>query len=348
MPANNQSSNCDPRITVVMATYNGSHFVAAAVDSILSQTFKNFEFIIIDDGSHDNTVDILSSYDDPRIRIIQNDKNRGTSYSRNLGISQAKGFYVASMDQDDISHPDRLQKQLTFMEENPRVGICGTWARTFGARQEIIKAPIGKNLIKASLFFDCPFIHPSIIFRRELLVSKNIYYNNVVAEDYDLWVRLMDTCEFYNLPEALIDYRIHPGQITYFSKEKVSISAMEIRHSQASRLLATTLSERQRYCMEILFNPAFKSALKIDLVLFVVVLIRKNRLLHIYPEPDFSNLLYNRLIDHLKMGVMCSRLSLIWFVIINIPLLIQTFGFRKSRKIYKYCRKNRRPTNEPG
>ena len=127
-------------ISVIMPNYNTSvEYLSLAVDSILSQTYENFEFIIIDDCSTDESVDYLASITDPRVRVIRNDVNRGITASLNVALDNARGDYIARMDSDDVSLPERFEKQIAFMEANPDVIVCGTWIQSFGGADYIQK-----------------------------------------------------------------------------------------------------------------------------------------------------------------------------------------------------------------
>jgi glycosyltransferase involved in cell wall biosynthesis len=130
-----------PYVTVLMPVYNTEMYLKEAIDSILNQTFRDFEFIVINDGSTDSTSDIIESYSDPRIIYLQNEKNLGVATSLNKGLSIAKGTYIARMDGDDVSRCDRLEKQVAFMDANPEIGVCGTWLETIGDRNEVWSPP---------------------------------------------------------------------------------------------------------------------------------------------------------------------------------------------------------------
>ena len=131
-----------PQISVVMPAYNAEKYITEAIDSILFQTFKDFEFIIINDASTDSTKDIIESYKDPRIKLVNNEQNKGVAKSLNIGISVACGKYIARMDADDIALPERFQKQFDFMEQHPNIDVCGSWAKKTGNENEIINNPV--------------------------------------------------------------------------------------------------------------------------------------------------------------------------------------------------------------
>ena len=205
-----------PIITVLMPVHNGSLYLRDAIDSILGQTFHNFEFLIIDDGSTDNTADIINSYKDGRIRVIKNDTNIGISRALNIGIQNAQGRYIARMDCDDASRSDRLSKQVLFMEQHSEIGICGSWVKTIGewGPGHLWRFYTEPEQIKCQLLFGNVLAHPSVLMRRNVFENTGIYYDvsYKYAQDYKLWVELAKKVLFVNFPEVLVAYRLHANQ----------------------------------------------------------------------------------------------------------------------------------------
>jgi len=204
-------------ISIIMPAFNAEKYIKEAINSILSQTYSNFELIIIDDGSRDNTSSIIESYNDKRIVFIKNEKNLGIVDSRNKGIACSKGKYIACMDSDDIALPLRLEIQYDFMENNQDIGLCGGQAISFGSgrkRKPMLTSSFCHYDIAFDLLFKCPFIHPTIFIRKDILVKHKIVYEKVSTEDYQLYARLLKYTKFINLPETLIYYRRHDFQFT--------------------------------------------------------------------------------------------------------------------------------------
>jgi glycosyltransferase involved in cell wall biosynthesis len=201
-----------PAISVVMPVYNGEKYLREAIDSILSQTYTDFEFIILNDGSTDKTEEIILSYTDPRIVYVKNEDNLQIVKTLNKGIGIAKGKYIARMDADDISLPERFEKQFKFMEENPEVGVCGAWIETFGNQSLFWQYPVNHNEIRISLLFYSCMGHPTVMIRNDFrdLLFYDQNYNK--AEDYELWQRLVRITKFHNLPFFLLKYRLHLNQ----------------------------------------------------------------------------------------------------------------------------------------
>ena len=203
-----------PLITVLMPVYNGIKYLGEAIQSILNQTFQNFEFIIIDDGSTDDSVKIIKSYDDNRIRLVENKNNLGQSETLNKGLSLTRGNYIARMDQDDISMPERLKKQFEFMENNLDIDVCGSWLQLMGKYDGIVELETDSERIKINLLTNQNLAHPAVMIRKDTLVKYDLNYNPTftISNDYDLWIRMFEYCSFANLPEPLLKFRMHDNQ----------------------------------------------------------------------------------------------------------------------------------------
>lgn len=219
-----------PLVSIIMPVYNGAHYLNDAIDSILHQTFIDFELVIINDGSTDKSESIVLSYEDERIRYLKNECNKGICFTLNRGVSIAQGKYVARMDCDDISNVRRLEKQVCFLENNLSVGIVGCDLEIFGdgiEKNRYFHFVHTSEDCKAGLLFDTCFAHPAVMFRRSIVAQHKLYYDEEYRglEDFELWWRMADYCDFANLPEALLYYRIHGRQITQNITEKVSMKS---------------------------------------------------------------------------------------------------------------------------
>lgn len=221
-----------PKVTVLMPVYNGEKYLQEAIDSILNQTFIDFEFLIVDDGSQDESIGIVKSYTDPRIRLIENSENRGIEHVLNQGLEIAQGRYIARMDCDDISMNRRLELQVMFMEQNPEVGVLGGAFRTFGTNgmRGVDRLPENDNELKAQLLFDGPFAHPTVMFRKTALGDVRYSSDYQYVKDYDFWTKLAPITKFANLSENLLFYRVHPTQVGSANKEEQRKNARKVRH----------------------------------------------------------------------------------------------------------------------
>lgn len=201
-------------VTVLMPVYNAERYLAEAIESILHQTYHDFEFMIINDGSTDQSEKIILNYQqqDDRINYVKNSKNLKLIATLNKGVRLAKGKYIVRMDADDISTVDRIEKQVAYMESHHSVGVCGSYFRVFGEEIKnpyIVKRPLGDKVIKASMLFTNPVGHPNVIIRKSIMVDNNLWYDTRFyrIEDWGLWTTLINKCDFANLPEVLLYYR---------------------------------------------------------------------------------------------------------------------------------------------
>jgi len=222
-----------PAITVLMPVFNGAKHLREAIDSILAQTERDFEFLIIDDGSTDNTAEILSSYSDPRIRRLQNNVNLGLVASLNIGISQARGTYLARMDADDISLPDRFKHQLTFLEQEQAdiVGCHFEIMDAAGNFVQTVEAPLTADSFTACLANTVPFAHGSVMLRLAFLQRHLLRYDpNPCAEDYDLWVRMYAYgAKMINVPLLLFRYRDYGSSLSKTKRAENALSSKALR-----------------------------------------------------------------------------------------------------------------------
>ncbi len=213
----------NPDISVVMSVYNGEKYLREAIKSILNQTFKDFEFIIVNDGSTDKSLEIIKSYNDPRIVFIDQE-NKGLAAALNVGIKAAKGKYIARMDADDISYSERLKKQIEFMENHPEYVAIGSWANYItddGEYLYMCKMPIESLSLKSSLPYECPFIHSSVSMRTEIVRAVGGYKDvgrYFYQEDILLWIDLSRIGKFYNILEPLLNFRITPSSCQQHSR----------------------------------------------------------------------------------------------------------------------------------
>ena len=203
-----------PRVSVVLCVYNQAAYVAEAIASILGQTLTDLELIIVDNGSTDSSPEVVHSFTDPRIRYVRNERNLGHAGSLNRGRALARGRYLAIMDSDDISLPERLARQADFLDAHPDVAMCGSWVETFGARTEVRRFPTEPAVLAVSLLLYCPFSTPSVMLRRDAMLPEGFDPRFGPAFDYAYWVEMANRAPVANLPEVLLKYRLHAGQVT--------------------------------------------------------------------------------------------------------------------------------------
>ena len=224
-----------PLISVVMANYNTpEQYLRSAIESVLSQTYQNFEFIIVDDASTENDVAIIKSYNDKRIILLQNEHNHHVSYTVNRGLALARGEYIARMDSDDICLPRRLEKQAALMERRRDIDILCAQAQLIGAKNGVFALGDRRpHKINVLLFFGCPIVNPSVMLRASYIQKYGLIYDTSVeykaAEDYELWSRCLSTARIYEFPKVLLKYRVHAKQISTLTAKMQIESANRIR-----------------------------------------------------------------------------------------------------------------------
>ena len=236
-------------LSVVMSVYNGQDHLEEAIDSILNQSFTDFEFIIINDGSTDKTRKILDEFaaQDFRIRVIHQE-NSGLAVSLNRGIRMARGNFIARQDADDVSLPERLEKQMTFLQSNPQVVLCGTWflENNQDKGQMIRKYPLDDQTLRKYINYVNFFCHPSVMFLKEAFIKSGGYDEQLpTGQDFEFWMRLCRFGEVRNIPQVLIKKRIGFGQA--------------ISWQQRSRKLEL---------WQLIFRKHFKKWSRINIVLF--------------------------------------------------------------------------------
>ena len=282
-----------PKVTVLMPVYNAERHLREAVGSILSQTYPDFEFLVIDDGSTDTSAAIVRSYPDPRLRFVQNPHNFGLTATLNLGLEMALGEYVARMDADDVSLPERLAKQVAFLDAHPNIGIVGVWAEAFGDAQFRIPHPPDAETIRAKLLFDSALVHPAVLMRRAFLEAHGLRYQPLGHfEDYELWQRAARLFPLANIPEILFRYRVSGGSAffgagedaqneVYAALDRITLPLLGIEPTPADLALHTYLR-----------RPTGNRRNEAEA--WLLRLADANRRIHYYDSKSFAAMLHER------------------------------------------------------
>ena len=236
-------------VSVVMCVHNGEKYLKEAVDSILGQTFRGFEFIIINDGSTDKTADILADYEKTDNRVhVHTQENQGLIRARSLGYNLSKGAYIANMDADDISLPGRLREQFKYLEANRDVFVAGVYIEKIdesGKRIVEIKYPSSPGMVGWNMFFYNCLANPAVMIRRELIeMAKGYDLAMSHAEDFDLWARANFMVKLANIPVVLLKYRIHGDNISFVHTETQSENTVRIIQRSIGRLLDRDIASR--------------------------------------------------------------------------------------------------------
>jgi len=221
-----------PKVSIITTTYNGEKYLEESIGSMLSQTFNNFEYIIVDDGSTDSTLEKLQQMDDPRIHIIQQ-KNQGQTKALITGVEQAQGELIARIDQDDYSLSTRLMRQVEFMDTHPEVILCGSRFQELYddklAPQRVPFAQTNTEIIKIISRFN-PLAHSAIMFRRDAYFKVGGYDKNfAIGMDYDLFIRLMEIGEVHNIEDVLTVIRMHDESNSMAKARLKTLEGIKIR-----------------------------------------------------------------------------------------------------------------------
>ena len=285
-----------------MSNYNTpEEYMRTAIESILNQTYNDLEFIIVDDCSTDDSKKIIKTYNDSRIILIENQENLGLTKSLNIALKQAKGEYIARMDSDDYSYPERLEKQVAFFEENPDYILCGTAIELFGSgiykykqKTVIKKVPPQDEWAILQLFDNSTnIIHPTAMFRHQIMIDNHILYNEkyIYAQDYRIWIDCNRAAKCTSLDEVLLKYRIH--------KDAVSSSKKEIQKDCAKRIMEEQLSWLNLRLPEkwvIIHNGFFVGRKKYDLdqKKWIKTIISANKKHKIYNQKLLKKMLWTK------------------------------------------------------
>jgi glycosyltransferase involved in cell wall biosynthesis len=223
-----------PKVSVLMPVYNGEPYLCEAIDSILNQTFSDFELIIIDDCSKDGSVELIKTYTDSRIRLIANPVNQGLRFILNQGLRLAQAEYIARMDCDDISLPQRLAKQVEYLDRHPEIAIVGGQSVYIDTTGKIMDnnmywCAAEHSSIRWTAGYECPFVHPLVMYRQQILWGELGGYdeNATFAEDYEMWLHLLKhNYQGANLTEVLLKYRVNPASMMNSAKAETKIKAV--------------------------------------------------------------------------------------------------------------------------
>lgn len=224
--------------TIILPVYNGERYLREAIDSVLAQTYRDFELWVCNDGSTDGTVAIVDSYTDPRVHRIDNPRNMGLVATLNRAFAMVDSPFIARMDDDDLWEPDKLERQMALLAARPDVGICGTSIHKFGDIDSVMIFPEESDALKVGLLFYCMMSHPSVVYRRSMLQETGLAYRQdyFPAEDYKMWIDALQHTHICNLQQPLVHYRQHASQICREKKEQ-QVQLERRLHEEQLRLI---------------------------------------------------------------------------------------------------------------
>lgn len=284
----------NPSVSVIMPVYNGELYVRKAIDSLLKQTFTDFELIIINDGSTDRSMEIIESFNDPRILIIKNIKNTGLSAVRNQGLSAARCEFIAILDCDDIALPERLYTQKHFLDNHPSIGLLGTAVDLIdetGKKKGVRwKSEMTVDELRIALLFHNRFAQSSIMLRKSILRQEIYREGYAPAEDYDLWLRLAKNAQIQNIPTVYTLYRVHEKGSSQQQKEKQTEGLKNIHRNLLKELSISASDEDLALHRKRLHNT------QSDIIsflrkkeLWLIKLQQANKETQVYPIEQFIN-----------------------------------------------------------
>ncbi len=311
-----------------MPVYNGGDYLQTAIQSILAQSYKDFDFLIIDDGSTDGSQDAIKCIEDPRIQFVQNQQHCGVSITLNKGLELAASEYVARMDADDISEPDRLNKQLELMDRTPDVGICGSWVRMFSdeGKGHIVRYPLDAETIRSYILFNNPLAHPAVMMRCSMLKKHGLQYDLAcgAGQDYEFWSRCLHYFKIQNIRQPLVSWRVNNSGVTQRHSGNSEQTALSVQKRELERLLLRCDTESLMKHRSIGRSIGVSSIEDMERSrLWLEEIINANRKIHYYPEKGLQR-----------------AACMIWFrLCMNSPKLgMQVFGQYSQASFKKFYR----------
>ena len=277
----------NPKLSVIMSCYNDHEYIRESLESILNQTFADFEVIIIDDASTDDTTTIIKSYKDDRIRLYVNSENQGLTRNLNKALGYVNGEYIARMDGDDVSHHDRFEKQVEYLDSHRDIYLIGCAVHSFGATDLYWRLPDNSNELKIRMLIKPVFAHPSFMFRREL-VDKGFMYNESfrTAQDYDFAARVSRQYKIGRLPEVLLEYRVHDKQVSSTSGSNQNDNAARVRNRLLQELGVELSGDRAEFYRDWALEKKLGNVSEYKKAYAIInLLCQGNDLKHIY-DPD--------------------------------------------------------------
>lgn len=316
-------NNNNIKITVLMPVFNGKLFIKAAIESILVQTHNNFEFLIINDGSTDDSDSIIKLYSDKRIKYIKNEDNKGIVATLNEGLMLSSGKYIARMDADDISLPQRLEKQVAFLENHPEYVLCGCRALAINAKDEKLfnlNRPTTFEQIKVFNLFRNAFIHPSVMAHTAIMKKFGYREDYKYAEDYHLFSQLTMNYKVANLGERLLYYRLHEESITSKKNIEMVINEMKTMKFLLSFLFDKLDDKSLRIHLSVL-RPQSACFSSIEIHDYLINILQKNKEKQVFSNTILRKQLqkewYNYLIANAQDSALNSYISSPLFMLKN-------------------------------
>jgi hypothetical protein len=243
-----------PLVTILMPAFNAAAHLQEALDSLFAQSLGDFELLVVDDGSEDDTPAILAGQKDRRLRVLRNERRLKLSGALNRGLDEARGEFIARMDADDLARPRRLERQAAFLQSRQSVALCGTWVWRFGGpRAGVLCYPASPEEVRAFSLFHCPFAHPTVMMRRAVMDAGAFRYDGSFypTEDYELWARVLDAHNGANIGRVLLDYREHAASMTGADWGSMDEQAVRVLRGRLARLGMTASDGEARFHRDV-------------------------------------------------------------------------------------------------
>lgn len=288
-----------PELSIVMPFYNTEKYIGDAVQSLLAQTYDNFELILVDDASTDGSAEIVKSFNDSRISLLKNEINSGIVFSRNLGMKAAVGRFIAPFDSDDVARADKFEKQIRFLKNNPDFGMVGSWARLIDEDGNLLKKTWkltqSPARIPAFLLFKNIFVHSAVVMKREV-VPENFYEDGFdLVEDYKMWIDISRIKKTSNYPDYLMFYRVHQSSSTNKTGNKLLAQDARI-YKYLFKALEIDLDERMTSLLLLLKNDQIIGDEHIlhEIEDFFSTILSQNQKLNIYNQTELGKVVFDR------------------------------------------------------
>lgn len=323
-----------------MPVYNAGAYLEEAIQSIIDQTFTNFTLLLINNGSTDNPEAIINKFNDPRIWYIKHEDNSGLIHTLNEGLNLIKSQYIIRMDADDISLPQRMEKQVAFMDAHPEIDICGTWFSILGTDQSV-KHPVTNPECKIKLLQNTVFGHPTVIFRNASITNAKLNYDTTAlyAEDYKLWADAsISRLELANIPEVLLHYRAHQGQVSVMRAVQQKQTVQNINIWYGMQYFSEQLKDKTKLYIQFLEGSVDSFAAFSQIRVLANDLKTENRL-----KNFFDRLLFDEFIDELlraaarRIFVLCVNcdIKILWKSLSYPEFYYGTTTYQKAKFILK-------------
>lgn len=326
--------NITPLVSLLIPVFNGEKYIFECIESLLNQTYKNIEIIVVNDGSTDKTALIIQNFNNPKIHLINHEKNKGVVEARNTCLKNASGKYYANIDADDIALPERLETQVRFMEQNPNIGVCGSFVEVFEAGTGVFTYPTTDEEIKIMLLFSSPFANSATIIRSEIIKNNNINYHTDFkpAEDFKLWTDLSKFTRFANINKILVRYRIHKNQISG-NKAYSSVSCVQdLRFNNIIKIGKNINQNDKEVHIKLIDNEVYSFAELDSVKKWKDCLIDAND-----THDNYNSLLFNRFMNNLFNK--CEKTFLFNFFIgsssKNIKKLLKFLSLKSTYRYFK-------------